>query len=211
MSPALRDAAAQLGNDEIHVWQLHYQKEQGRAPLLAVLAAYLGIPADNVLLATGAHGRPALASTHGQSFDFNWSHSGDAALIAIARGIAPGVDLERVRSRPRALEIAQRYFSRDESAALADIPATERDAAFLALWTAKEAVLKALGRGIAFGLDRLSISNSRTGALALLHLQGEDLHAWQLQRLALDEGWLGALAWRGGKRRIRLFVLADND
>src|SRR3546814_6405959 len=61
--------------------------------------------------------------------------------------IVPGIDLERQRPRARALEIAERYFSADEAAALAALPAADRSVAFLELWTAKEAVLKALGRG----------------------------------------------------------------
>ena len=35
-----------------------------------------------------------LAIGHDQSLGFNWSHSGDQALIAVGRHIMPGVDLE---------------------------------------------------------------------------------------------------------------------
>jgi len=206
----LANVAEHLRDDEIHVWHLGYRREQGRAPLRRVLAAYLGIDADVVDLVDGEYGRPALATGHDQSLGFNWSHSGEQALIAIGRHVMPGIDVEHRRERPRALEIAQRYFSGDEAATLAALPAADRSNAFLELWTAKEAVLKALGRGIAFGLHRLSIASTRN-QLTLLQLEDDNIHAWQLQRLAIDPALLAALAWRGDARQIRLGTLVSID
>lgn len=200
--------AERLGDDEIHVWRLSYDHHQGRAPLLAMLAAYLGLAVDAIRLEESAHGRPMLAGVHRDAFCFNWSHSNDQAVIAIARGITPGVDLERLRAHPRALAIAQRYFSPDETAALEALQEEQRDRAFLELWTAKEAVLKALGRGLAFGLDRLSIAGSAQ-APVLERLEGHDAGQWQLHRLALDDHHVGSLAWHGKPRRIVLWTLAD--
>lgn len=199
----LAKLAERLRDDEIHVWRLDYQPRHRRAPLREVLGAYLGLAADQVNLTHGEYGRPTLADTHEPSLDFNWSHSGNHALIAIGRAVAPGIDLERLRPRPRALEIASRYFSDDEAEALAALPDGVRSAAFLELWTAKEAVLKALGRGLAFGLDRLTIDR-HGDRLALRRLEGEDVHAWQLQRLPVDDTLVAALAWRGDTRRIQL-------
>jgi 4'-phosphopantetheinyl transferase len=206
----LANLAEHLRDDEIHVWQLDYRPAHGRNPLRSVLGAYLGIEADRVTLINGEHGRPALADGHDQSLGFNWSHSGNRALIAVGRRVAPGIDLEQLRARPRAMEIARRYSSAAEAEALAALPATARDAAFLEMWTAKEAVLKALGRGLAFGLDRLSIA-SMAGRLILQQLEGDDVEAWQLQRLAVDATLVAALAWRGGTRRIVLGTLASGD
>ncbi|MFC5438317.1 4'-phosphopantetheinyl transferase family protein [Rhodanobacter umsongensis] len=205
----LAKLAEHLRDDEVHVWRLNYQPQRQRAPLRKVLAAYLGVDGDQVMLTHGEYGRPALADTHDQTLGFNWSHSGGHALIAVGRGVAPGIDVERLRTRPRALEIAARYFSSDEAAALAALPASARPIAFLELWTAKEAVLKALGRGLAFGLDRLTVGRS-VGRLTLQRLEGDDANAWQLQRLPVDATLVAAVAWRGGTRQIRLGTLASD-
>lgn len=205
----LAKLAEHLRDDEIHVWRLDYQSQQRRAPLLKVLGAYLGVDEQQVVLTHGEYGRPALAAPHDQSLGFNWTHSGSHALIAVGRGIAPGIDIERLRARPRALEIAARYFSQDEAAVLAALPDHVRPTAFLELWTAKEAVLKALGRGLAFGLDRLSVAR-RAGQLALDRLEGDDVAAWQLQHLPVGDALIGALAWRGDPRQIRLGTLASS-
>lgn len=206
----LAKLAEHLRDDEIHVWCLDYRSQHGRTPLLSVLATYLGTGAGQIALATGEYGRPALALAHDQSLGFNWSHSGSHALIALGRHVTPGIDVERLRERPRALAIAERFFSAGEVAGLAGLPPAERTLAFLELWTAKEAVLKALGRGIAFGLDRLSVAASAE-RLSLQQLEGDDVDAWQLQRLAVGPALVAALAWRGGPRRIRLGRLASAD
>ena len=89
-------AATQLGADAIHLWRIRYAMSQGRAPLVALLAAYLDIPAGEVSLLEDPRGKPRLAVASVEShLEFNWSHSGDYALIALARGCALGVDIER--------------------------------------------------------------------------------------------------------------------
>jgi 4'-phosphopantetheinyl transferase len=60
------------------------------------------------------------------------------------------VDVERVRPLP-ALGVARRWFPPAELAWLGDRPEAGRTVDFLRLWTAKEAVGKALGQGLRDG------------------------------------------------------------
>ena len=53
--------AAQLDDDSLHVWRLSYDAGRRRAPLVALLGSYLGVPPDAVQLVEGPHGRPHLA------------------------------------------------------------------------------------------------------------------------------------------------------
>lgn len=210
MHVSLTDVAAlasHLDDSTLHVWRLDYDRGQGRAPLLALLAAYLHRPVEALALIESEHGRPRLPGPADGGLDFNWSHSGGSAVVVLGRGVAPGVDLERRRDRPRALEIAQRYFHPAEAAWLASVPSAAQGDAFLSLWTAKEAMLKAQGRGIAFGLHRLQIELA-SGAPQLLWLDGDDASAWQLRALTLDGGHVAALAWRGPPRTIQYQGLA---
>jgi 4'-phosphopantetheinyl transferase len=201
--------AAELSEDQIHIWRLGYDRAQRRAPLLALLALYLGIPADAIVLVDGEHGRPALAEPFMGTLEFNWSHSGDRALIALARGCAPGIDIEQVRPRPRAMQLAERFFHPEETAALSALDKSEQERGFLQLWTAKEAVLKAMGRGIAFGLERLQLA-APPAAPHVLWLDGDDARQWQLQSVAAGEGYVASVAWRGPARDIRCWTLADS-
>jgi 4'-phosphopantetheinyl transferase len=64
------------------------------------------------------------------------------------------------------------------------------------LWCAKEAVLKAHGRGLAFGLHRLAFAE-RDGALALVRADSAlgDAADWQLREFVPHPGYRAALAW----------------
>lgn len=202
------NARVHLADDEVHVWYFPYERAQGRTPLLEILALYMGRTAQEIRLVAGEHGRPALADASATALDFNWSHCADHAVVALARGLAPGIDVERLDERANALRLARRYFHPAEIAALAALPAPARSRAFLELWTAKEALLKALGRGLAFGLHRLQVSGGPTPRL--LTLEGEDPAAWQLHRPTLDDAHVAALAWRGGQRQL-IMRRADAD
>jgi len=200
--------AERLGPDELHIWSIAYDRHQGRNPLRALLASYLGCAPEQVCLVEAEHGRPELAAAHASTLSFNWSHSGERAVVTVGYALRPGIDIERLRPRPRALEIAERYFDPEEARWLQAMDNGLRDQAFLELWTAKEAVLKALGRGLAFGLHRLRILMQRD-RVHLRWLDGDDAQAWQLHPLALDRAHVGAVAWRGEPRRLRYWTLAD--
>ena len=199
--------AAGLDKYRVHVWVLNYRRAQQREPLRALLGVYLGLPADALVLINDAHGRPELAAPWNQFLQFNWSHSVDKAIIAVAHGVTPGIDIERIRPRPRALELAERFFHRDETAALRAVSEEQRERVFLELWTCKEAVLKALGRGLAFGLDRLRFTLAPTANL--LWLDGDDAALWQLHRLDLGPDHVASVAWRGPSRAVDVWTLAD--
>lgn len=147
-------------------------------------------------LTRSAHGRPLIASRNGRH-DASWSHSDDLLLIALGEHVDVGVDVELVKPRPRALELARRYFTPDETGWLAAQAGSARDAAFLRLWCAKEAVLKAHGRGLAFGLHRLGFVE-HAGVLRLATAASElgPPEAWALHEFAPRPGYLAALAWR---------------
>jgi 4'-phosphopantetheinyl transferase len=160
------------------------------------LADALGCEPVAVALIRDALGRPRLGARQRQ-FDVNWSHSGSGLLIGLGEELQIGVDLERVRPRPRALALALRFFASQESRWLAALPAGEQELAFLRLWCAKEAVLKAHGRGLAFGLNRLGFAEHE-GALQLVSCERllgrpED---WSLREFVPAPGYRAAIAWR---------------
>ena len=91
---------------------------------------------------------------------------------------------------------------------LETLPEADQQAAFLRLWSCKEAVLKSLGRGIDFGLDRVAFDMDAAGdAAGLRRLDGDPTPAlWHIVRLRPTAGCVGALAWRGPARAIHAWV-----
>lgn len=204
LPPAVLKLAEGLCDDEIHIWALPYDRASGRLPLRRLLAGYLGTVLDDVVLTDATHGRPELGGTHGGRIRFNWSHSGDRALVAVARSVQPGIDLEhRARRGARdVLALAQRFFAAQEAQALAALPAEERSSAFLQLWTVKEAVLKAQGRGLAYGLHRVVVDLRESGP-ALVCFDDEPTTPWHVQALSPGPAWVAAVAWCGPPMHVR--------
>jgi 4'-phosphopantetheinyl transferase len=203
----------QLGEQEIHLWFFPHSPaasnvaESGTLHLL--LAAYMDCAATDVRIERDEHGKPRVSGTPPRSkpLQFNLSHSGGALLVGISRQQALGVDLEhRHRARP-ALKLARRYFDPVEADALAALPEISQQSAFLQLWSGKEAVLKAHGQGIGFGLARVVFELDGAGQLQrLARLDGELAADWRVMRLRPAEGFSGALAWRGAECRVRACV-----
>lgn len=209
MAPAPTSATSPLpAPGTVGIWRFAHQAGGRSAPRTReVLGACLGIEADAVELAAGPHGAPVLAPGTrpgpgiGAELGFSASHAGDWLLVAVAPGLQPGVDIEALAPRQNALAIARRYFTGDEADWLATLTGPARELGFYRLWVAREAVLKAIGRGLAFGLDRLRIDPDPQ-APSLQWLDGDDAAAWQLQWLDVPEGHLAAVAWRGEPRRV---------
>ena len=176
-------------------WQPWHPGGRAEDAARAWLAPRLGCDAAELALARDAHGRPRLAPTHG--FDIGWSHSGEGLLLACGADMVLGVDLEREHLRPRALELARRFFQPREAAWLEAQAGEARSAAFLRLWTAKEAVLKAHGRGLSFGLHRLAFEE-HDGSLALVEADPAlgDPAYWRLREFVPHPGYRAALAWK---------------
>ena len=178
-------------------WQrLPYRTGEAAEPTVRYwLKAVFDLPADATVFRRDVHGRPRMAAP---DWDASWSHSGDGLLVAAGQGVWLGVDLERQRARPRALELARRFFSPAEADWLAALPAERQQPMFVRLWCAKEALLKAHGRGIAFGLHRLQFAFDADDRLRLLHCDpalGQP-GQWQLHEAALHPGERAVLAWR---------------
>ncbi len=77
--------------------------------------------------------------------EFSLSHSGGALAVAISRGPV-GVDVEDLAAPCRA-GMPQRSMTQKEYAAYQDLPEAEKQAYFVRLWTAKEALFKASHSG----------------------------------------------------------------
>jgi len=211
----LAEPPIELGEDDIHLWMLPQHDIVGSARLgmqrrlRETLAAYLAADPDTLRIERGTQGKPYLAD---HELHFNLSHSGRMLLIGVSRTQPLGVDIEsNERARPYG-DIARRYFTVDEAAALSRLSEEKLRRSFLDLWSAKEAVLKSIGRGIAFGLDRVGFALDADGAVTeLTHVAEEagPLAQWRIVRLAPNSGVTGALAWHGPARQIRAFTAAD--
>lgn len=149
------------GRDTVYVWvgrDTGGQPDPAAVLLRRASALLLGGARAEVLLTHDRAGRPVVrvdAATGSVELAVSVSRTAGLVVVAARRGGAVGVDVERVRPLP-ALALARRWFPPAELAWLDDRPEACRTVDFLRLWTAKEAVGKALGQGLrGGGLRRL--------------------------------------------------------
>jgi len=168
-----------------------------RGVLRSLLARYLGSSPDRLRFSYGPFGKPGLAEGSGTGpLCFNASHSGDLALYAVTVGREVGVDVERIRSNFALEQVAERFFSPREVAALRDLAPENRPLGFFNCWTRKEAYIKARGAGLSLPLDRFDVSLAPGEPAALLTTLDDPGEAsrWSLRALSLESGTVAALA-----------------
>jgi 4'-phosphopantetheinyl transferase len=102
------------------------------------------------------------------------------SVIALARHAVVGADIERCRPIAEQLKIATQMFGDDAARAIATLPPAERDQAFLRLWTAGEAYVKALGVGLALRGRSIPVRVSPDSAQVAFRADFPDRDAWQL-------------------------------
>ena len=175
-----------LGPKELHVWLLEDASKPGRcwqllspderkravrfhkkcdadgfivrrAALRQILGGYLDVPPETVKLAYNAHGKPFLNDALG-SLEFNVSHSGSVALVAVTRDHPIGIDIEVITNDFPVTEMAPEVFSPGELARFFQLPADAKQIEFFRTWVAKEAFLKALGKGLSIEPNTLEVN-----------------------------------------------------
>lgn len=172
----------------------------GRSALRQRLAAELGCAPGDVRFQYGAQGRPELESgSNAAGVVFSVSHIPGLVLLAFARGCRLGIDVEAV-SRVRDWgSLAGLALSGRESAAVAALPAGLQAVGFLRAWTAKEAYLKATGRGLTVELGRVEaeVDPVRPARLLTVHAGDGEPTDWKLRLIDVGPERVATLAWAG--------------
>jgi 4'-phosphopantetheinyl transferase len=158
--------------------------------LRTTLAARLGLDPESMPIAIGPLGKPQVIGAP----DFSISHSGDyvALTIAPAGGVTIGIDIERVREDLDYQALARQVFATEERAALAI--AADRPARFFALWTLKEAILKASGLGLSTDPRALCLDTDHDPPAVIRAPAG--YRPDHCSNVDAPSGYAAAIAWR---------------
>ncbi|WCM87226.1 4'-phosphopantetheinyl transferase family protein [Acidovorax sp. NCPPB 3576] len=160
-----------------------------------LLASRLGCGPADVPLAQDAHGKP-FVDLDGEMPLFNVSHSGTHALIALADPgavSAVGIDIEQCRDGLDIDSLAQTILTEQEGASVTQ--AADPQHALYQRWVGKEAVLKAIGVGIAEHLRCVGIHPDRQGRWAVESTVPQ-WTGFEAMALTVPPGYMAALAWR---------------
>ena len=111
-----------------------------RGILRLILSKYFSEHAESIRFAVGENKKPFVQS-HSVSLHYNIAHAGDWVLIAVSNSPV-GIDIEHINSSFDFIEILPLCFSNDE------VNFIQSRESFYLLWTRKEALVKATGKGI---------------------------------------------------------------
>lgn len=141
----------------VHAWvapAAHRSRSDAQQLLAEAGARVLGADPSQVVVSRDSSGQPTVQAAAGHAW-VSLSY-GPGVLAAAASLLGPvGIDIEGPTGAD-VVRLAARWFDAGEAAWLRDLPAAEQSTAFLLLWTAKEALGKALGAGLrGAGLQRL--------------------------------------------------------
>ena len=164
-----------------------------RAALRTLLGQHLDADPAALRFGTTGNGKPRLDPP--SLLQFNVSHSGDVGLIAITKETDVGVDVEQIRPRDHIEGIARRVFTEAERDAI------DGETAFYRHWVAKEAFVKATGRGVSSVKSFEVLLDAPDGA-RLVHVGGDYAEArrWTLTPIDVPPGYAAALVARGAAK-----------
>lgn len=167
----------------------------GRGSLRAILSRYLKTNPAELRFCYGSSGKPALKHSSGNlTLEFNLAHSQDLMLCAIAQNARIGIDLEYLRPVSDLKQLTHRFFAAQEHRAIQALPIDQQLPFFFQHWTCKEAVLKAVGEGLAdLSEVEVAITDSRVDLVRWVE-KSPFVDAWRIELFSPAPNYTAAIA-----------------
>jgi 4'-phosphopantetheinyl transferase len=168
-----------------------------RALLRRLLAGYGAGPTPQFPFVYSPRGKPELpVNRNPTDLHFNLAHSGEVAVIGVARRYRLGVDVEQIRPLSDPDSLVRVCFAPEEQAEFRSLPGSMRLRAFFAGWARKEAFVKATGEGLGRRLASFAVAIAPDTVPRVLRVGG-DCNAgagWTLLDLPVGERYAAAVA-----------------
>jgi phosphopantetheinyl transferase len=183
----------ELAHAERGIGVVYRRRTLSRAALRVVLSRYLDVSPNAVGFSYDGVGKPRVVAPRGdESLCFSLTHSGDCCLIAVATSDV-GIDVEQIEAKPDLHALTERHFAAEEVAAIRGC-GSAATRLFFCYWTSKEALIKALGGGLAtMPLDGLVIRFNENGPYVAA-CRYADPRSLTLALLPMAEPWCAAVA-----------------
>jgi 4'-phosphopantetheinyl transferase len=185
---------------------LHRQRFiAARSLLRSILSLYVNTPAHEIIFAHQEKKKPYLKSPAGTCLQFNLAHSEQMAVYALTMKHAIGVDIEKIR-QDYPDNVAERFFNPKEYDDLQQLSADKRPEHFYRVWARKEAIVKAIGKGLSMPLASFSVSIKDDFESVMI-----DNETWALLPLTLDPRFQAAAATNQQVKRITYWKFVDQS
>lgn len=141
-----------------------------RGALRDIIARYLNLPAEDIIFEYNNFGKPYLPHSN---FRFNLSHSGEYILYAFTQCAEIGIDIEECKKNIEFVSVAKEFLSKAEYNQFLKLSSEARYLAFYRAWTRKEAILKAMGKGLYFQANQLEVDFLSSTEIKLAKILGQ--------------------------------------
>lgn len=181
--------------------QMHYLA--GRALVRHALMGSVYSSPQQIHIVLGENNKPVLAKKSNEvQWHFNISHSGDFVVCALANSKI-GIDIEMISPTVDYLSIAYAHFSENEASWIASKPVGINER-FMALWTIKEAYLKALGIGLAIPISRVKTTGVKLRACQVYSDDVSNRNKWYCRFAKLESGYWLAICCENALENIKI-------
>jgi phosphopantetheinyl transferase len=178
LSPQERDHAIKLS---VPIERRHYTARRCFQRLFVANVLSSSTAPEQLALIHQRDTRPYCAEA--PDLNLSFSSSGSTAIACASRHNRIGIDVERLRKVENVIALARRFFTPEEAQTLSNLPPSQQSLGFLHHWTAKEAGLKAIGKGVVFGLNTFILKDK--GSFSF-EIQGPQSSSSELELRYLD-------------------------
>ncbi len=155
-----------------------------RGVLRQILASYLDLKPQKIIIKTAKYGKPYL--TNG-TLNFNLSHTGNQFVIAVSNTGDVGIDIEHYKDRKSISGLVKKCFSKVERDYWNDLSEQQKNIMFYRFWVRKESFVKAVGRGIALGLDQCIINPEEQDYFLEIPSEYGQASSWRIIDIPIDD------------------------
>jgi 4'-phosphopantetheinyl transferase len=174
-----------------------------RGILRHLIGQFLNKSPQSLIFTYNPQGKPRLLSS--KTLYFNLSHSRGYAIYVFSYDHKVGIDLEYQRVRCNIEGVTKRFFMKNEYYFIKNLIDKAKTAAFFDIWVQKEALLKALGWGLANFLSKVEVALP-PAPMGWLNAGDFKFQAneWLLYPLPLIPNFSAALAVRAAGKPVKL-------
>ncbi|MVN22466.1 4'-phosphopantetheinyl transferase family protein [Mucilaginibacter arboris] len=205
LKPHLQNLQALLSVPETEK-ALRYKQENDRnqhvlskAVLRILLSRYTGIDPKEIRFKADQNKKPCLENAFSGQLHFNVSHSGNCILVAIA-DTPVGIDVEKINASFTYQNMLNFSFNQEEADFIEN--SAHPIQSFYQLWTRKECLLKATGKGL---VDDLTAIPGLDGIHPNPETIIQSAENWEITSFKVDENHVGSVSFNPVKTALQFF------
>ena len=159
--------------------------------LRLLLGCYLQKEPKAIKFSYNAYDKPLLAiDSKSCNIEFNISYTGNHNLYAFILNTPIGVDIEKAVSTTVEDTYAKEFMSTEEYQYFTKTAGTKREKYFFTIWTRKEALIKAIGKGFSCDTKNMSVHTPLKNRQVTVK---ENLRTYQITSFKLTSSYFAAL------------------